>query len=86
MSVAVLNGRSPVLGGRLFSASRVGLGKSKQFTHLKANVSLGTGISLRMRSHRLTMRGFSCCRVSGVAVIMTVATRSMLSGTKNEKG
>ena len=86
MSVAVLNGRSPVFGGRLFFASLVGLGKCKQFTRRRGSVTRGVDISQRMKSHRWMMTGHLFSLVSGVVVIMTAVTRSMSSGSNGRKG
>jgi hypothetical protein len=86
VSVAVLNGRSRVLGGRLFSASRVGRGKSKQFTQDSVSVIRGQVTSQLMKSHPWMITANQFCQGLGNVPNSTAVTRSMLSGTKNEKG
>jgi hypothetical protein len=82
VSVVGWSGRSRVFGGRLFSASRAGHKKSKQFTHRKVSVFRGTDILLRMRSHLWMMRAILFSLVSGVAGILTVRIRDILSDMK----
>ena len=76
------SGRLRVFGGRLFSASRAGHEKSKQFTHRKVSVIRGTDISPRTRSHLWMTMGTLFSRVSGVAGIMIARTRDTLSDMK----
>ena len=85
MNVVGWSGRLRASGEKLFSASRVGLGKSRLFTHLKVNASRGLAILRLMRLRLWMMKGSWFCRVSGLADIMIAAIRNMLSVMRKGK-
>jgi hypothetical protein len=76
VSVAVLNGRLPVLGGRLLSASLAGHEKSKQFIRGMVSVSRGVDTSLLMKLRLLMKTATPCSQGSEFVLDKIVAIRN----------
>lgn len=79
MSVAVTSGVFRVGGGSSFSVRAVGRGEFRRSLPMRASVSPGMVVSLRMKSHHLMTMGNQCFRVSGVVAIMIASMWRMLS-------
>jgi hypothetical protein len=74
-----MSGVCRVGGGSSFSVLRVGRGEFRRSLQLRGNVSLGAGVSLRMKLHRWMTMGNLCSLVSEVVAIMTVSMWRTLS-------